>query len=397
MVNTISMSNSSNDRYDSFLGYFVEAPRALYCLVSDASIAKVKIENLDDISIYDYSDNVLCLEQIKYKEKFNLTNNSTDLWNTIAIWVRNVINNQNAYNNSEFRIFSVMGFVVGDFANAIFNKIIDDNSFEQEWQIIQKNFKTDSKKLQATFNFLNDNQEILKFVCIRATVKTVDKSFMEDFKKVILNRFPALEEEIDNFVKNVLGWFTEKVLDENKKLKVGTVLLQDDFINGPLFNFNRKLRYKLKEYGELDNNEVLSLQNSQMIKQMELITNNETLIQNVPKDYLIWILLCRFCNQKGIMNEDQKRSFLQDAHDDWLLKKELIDTTLEEQRQGLTLYNDCINSNFNFNIVKLSGPERTILKGILNELANININEDLSIGWHPRYREILGGNIENDI
>ena len=153
------MSNSSTDKYDSFLGYFVEAPRALYCLVSDTSIAKVKIENLDDISLYDYSDNVLCLEQIKYKDKFNLTNNSYDLWNTLAIWVRNVINNQNAYNNSEFRIFSVMGFEVGDFANAIFNNITDDNSFEQEWQMFQKNFKTDSENLQATFNFLNDNQK----------------------------------------------------------------------------------------------------------------------------------------------------------------------------------------------------------------------------------------------
>ena len=88
--------------------------------------------------------------------------------------------------------------------------------------------------------FSNDNQEILKFVCIRATLRTVDKSFTEDFKKVILKRCPALEEEIDNFVKNVLGWFIEKVLDENKELKVGTVLLQDDFINGPLFNFKRE-------------------------------------------------------------------------------------------------------------------------------------------------------------
>ena len=81
------------------------------------------------------------------------------MWNTLAIWVRNVINNQNAYNNSEFRIFSVMGFEVGDFANAIFNNITDDNSFEQEWQMFQKNFKTDSENLQATFNFLNDNQK----------------------------------------------------------------------------------------------------------------------------------------------------------------------------------------------------------------------------------------------
>ena len=387
----------NNDKHDSFLGYFVEAPRALYCLVSDTSIAKVKIENLDDISLYDYSDNVICLEQIKYKDKFNIANNSYDLWNTLAIWVKNVKDNPSAYNNSEFRIFSMLGFEVGNFANAIFNKISDNNSFEQEWAMIQKNFKTNSEKLQTTFDFLKDNREILKFVCQSATIKTVEKSFTEDLKKVILNRFPNLKEEIDNFVKSILGWFTEKVLDENKKLKVGTVILQDDFINEALFNFNRELRYKLKEYGELDNNEVLSLQNSQMIRQMELITNNETLIQNVPRDYLIWILLCRFCNQKGIMNEDQKRSFLQDVHDDWLLKRELIDTTLEEQKQGLTLYNNCINSNFDFNIVKLSGPERTILKGILNELANINVMEDLSIGWHPKYKEILGGNIENNI
>ena len=47
----------------------------------------------------------------------------------------------------------MLGFEVGDFANAIFNKITDDNSFKQEWQTIQKNLKTDSEKLQATFDF----------------------------------------------------------------------------------------------------------------------------------------------------------------------------------------------------------------------------------------------------
>ena len=244
------MSNYSTDRYDSFLGYFVEAPRALYCLVSDISVAKVKIEKYDDISIFDYSGNVLCLEQIKYKEKYNITNYSLDLWKTLLIWVKSVIKKPNLYNNSEFRIFSVLGFEMGSFANAIFTRIVDEKSFEEEWGIIRKNFKTESPELQKIFEFLDDNKDVLMFVCIKANIKTFEKSFTEDFKNVILKRFPQIEVDIDSFTKNAFGWFIEKILDENNQLKVGTIIEQDEFINGPLFNFNREIRYKLKEYGE---------------------------------------------------------------------------------------------------------------------------------------------------
>lgn len=239
------MSNSSTDRYDTFLGYFFEAPRALFCLVSDASISKVRIENLDDISLFDYSDNVICLEQIKYKDKYNITNNSYDLWNTLAIWVENVKRKPNTYRNSKFRIFSVLGFEIGDFASAIFQKIVDEKSFQKEWQIIQKNFKTASKNLQSIFDFLNNNQEILQFVCIRASIQSVEKSFTEDFRKIILNRFPQLENDIDDFTKNLMGWFIKKILDENKKIKKGTILTQDEFLNEPFFNFKRELRYAI--------------------------------------------------------------------------------------------------------------------------------------------------------
>ena len=62
------MNNFSfnNERPDSFLGYYVEAPRALYHIVSDDSIGKVRIENLDDISIFDYNGRIQKLEQVKY-------------------------------------------------------------------------------------------------------------------------------------------------------------------------------------------------------------------------------------------------------------------------------------------------------------------------------------------
>lgn len=75
------MSNSSlnNERPDSFLGYYVEAPRALYHIVSDDSIGKVRIENLDDISIFDYNGRIQKLEQVKYKSPYNLTDYSKDL------------------------------------------------------------------------------------------------------------------------------------------------------------------------------------------------------------------------------------------------------------------------------------------------------------------------------
>ena len=104
------MSNSSfkNERLDSFLGYYVEAPRALYHIVSDDSIGKVRIENLDDISIFDYEGRIKKLEQVKYKSPCNLTDYSKDLWNTLYNWLCIIenTNKDNICSNIKFVIYS---------------------------------------------------------------------------------------------------------------------------------------------------------------------------------------------------------------------------------------------------------------------------------------------------
>lgn len=384
------MTNKSTDRLDSFLGYFVEAPRALFYLVENLKHAKVKIEKFDDVSVYDYDNNVLYLEQIKYKDEFKVTNYTKDLWKTLNIWVNQVKRNPELYSNANFCIYSVMGYQLDGFANSIFNKIVDEKTFHKEWENIRKMFNSSSPELIKIFDDLNKNIDYLKFVCIRAKISQPKHSFKEDFEALVKERYKKIQ--VDNFnelVECLFGWFTNRIMEEDIKLTNELSFTQKD-LEEVIFCFKRELRYKLKDYGELNKKDIQSLEDSQMVKQIKLITNNRSLIENVPKDYLIWELLYKFCTKKGIMNESQKRAYLQDLHDKWVLEKDLLDTTKEEKKQGLELYNKCTNANLNFNIIKLSGPERVVLKGILNELANLDFNHELSIGWHPRYEELLG-------
>ena len=395
------MSNSSfkNERLDSFLGYYVEAPRALYHIVSDDSIGKVRIENLDDISIFDYEGRIKKLEQVKYKSPCNLTDYSKDLWNTLYNWLCIIenTNKDNICSNIKFVIYSWGKCEIGNLAND-FLSIKNKDNFDEIWKKQEEYFKEkdDDNEIKQYFNKLNTNKELLKFILNSFYIEQPIKSSSEDFIDMLTNKYGETFKLINNFNVYIKGCFGIDL--ENPKLKTEKVIeitrQQFDFYKD---RYDRLNAYDLVDSFSIETQKIENLKASLMVKQLEEVNLNDS-VDTAIRDYIAWEILCADCSTDGYINEQDINQIYYDAKTEWEEHRNYLSRQNQEY-DGADLYYRCCNEGENIKPKRLTirGSQKRVARGIYNTLANKPVNHYCSVGWHYQYEDKFKDFYENNI
>lgn len=393
------MDNSpvNNEKPDSFLGYYVEAPRALYHIMSDDSISRVRIENLDDVSVFDYEEKIKKLEQIKYKSPCNFTNYSPDLWNTLYNWfcVIENINSNKLCSNIKFVIYSWDKCNIGSLANDFLN-IKDKDNFSEVWnkQIEYFKDKDDNNEIKHYFTKLNTNQSLTEFILKAFYIKQPNKTSTEDFVDMLEEKYSEAFSPISEFHKYIKGCFYIDL--ENPELKNNRIIE----INRANFNFYRDrygriLKYSLIDYSTIQTSQVENLKESLFAKQLEVINLNKT-VDLAIKDVITWQTLCSECLANGYINTPQINQLYTEAKNEWTEHREILKTEKEDYK-GSDLYERCCNERFTPNLITIEGSQKRVSRGIYNELANKPVSHKYSVGWHYEYENKFKDFYERDI
>lgn len=395
----MSDSSLNNERPDSFLGYYVEAPRALYHIASDDSIGKVRIENLDDISIFDYNGRIQKLEQVKYKSPCNLTDYSKDLWNTLYNWFCKIesSNKDNICSDIKFVIYSWGKCEIGNLANDFLN-IKNKNDFDGIWKKQEEYFKEkdDKNEIKQYFNKLNTNKEILKFILNSFYIEQPIKSSSEDFIDMLTIKYGETFKPINNFNVYIKGRFGIDL--ENPKLKTEKIIE----ITRQQFNFykdryDRLNAYELVDSFNIETEKIENLKDSLMVKQLEEVNLNDS-VDNAIRDSIAWEILCADCSADGYINEQDINQIYFDAKNEWKEHRNYLSRQNQEY-DGADLYDRCCNEGENIKPKRLTihGSQKRVARGIYNTLANKPVSHDYSVGWHYQYEDKFKDFYENNI
>ena len=395
----MSDSSLNNERPDSFLGYYVEAPRALYHMVSDDSVASVKIENLDDISIFDYDGRIKKLEQIKYKSSCKLTDYSRDLWNTLYNWfcVIEDKNSEELCNNIKFVLYSWTKCEIGDLANE-FLEIKNKHNFDDIWKKQEDYFKEidDNNEIKKYFNKLNSNKILLKFILDSFYIEQPIKSSSEDFMDVLIHKYGEVFKPIGQFNIYIKGRFN--IYLESPTLKTKKVIeitrQQFDYYKD---RYDRLNEYELVDVLSIETKKIENLKDSLMVKQLEEVNLNDS-VETAIRDSIAWDILCADCSANGYMNEQDINQIYYDAKNEWKEHKNYLSRQNQEY-DGADLYNRCCNEGENIKPKRLTirGSTKRVARGIYNTLANKPVNHNYSVGWHYQYENKFKDFYENNI
>ena len=390
------MVEAVNEKVDSFLGYFVEAPRALYHIISDRSVKKVRIEHLDDVSVFDYEGKIKKLEQIKYKSPCNLTDHSKDLWNTLYNWFIVLKDNMgNLRSDTKFVIYTWNKCTIGNLAIDFIN-IKEKNNFNQIWKKQEKYFKTEScsDEMRKYFNTLNQDKELIKSILTSFYIEQPNTTSMEDFENLLEQKYGELFCPIRDFniyIKGHFGLFLENPkLKETKSIEITRE--QFDYYTD---RYNRVPTYNLLDIADVDPGKVKGLETSLMAKQLEEIGLADS-IGNAIIDYIAWDTLCIDCLAKGYLNELDIKKVYDEAKEEWIEHKNYL-IRKNKEYDGVDLYDRCCQEKIGPKSLLIQGTEKRVTRGVYNKMANKPVNDSHSVGWHHKYKEKFKDFYEEDI
>lgn len=390
------MTGASNEKVDSFLGYFVEAPRALYHIVSDNSVGKVRIENLDDVSVFDYDNKIKKLEQIKYKSPCNFTDYSKDLWNTLFNWHKRINENRDNLNNDiKFVIYSWDKCEIGDLANSFLNIKINNN-FSEIWNQQENYFKNkdDTNEIKKYFDELNKDKDLIKYILNAFYIEQPNISSTKDFENMLEDSYGDTFKPIDKFNIYIKGRFG--IYLENPELKEKSLIeitrKQFDFYKD---RYDRIQSYDLLDSINIEQQKVENLKSSLMAKQLEAVSLNDS-VNTAIEDYVAWDTLCTDCLSNGYLNELDIRQVYAEAKTEWAENRNCLSIKNKEYN-GAELYYECCKETIKPKYLTIQGSAKRVTRGVYNTMANNPIQSPYSIGWHCKYEEIFRNFYENNI
>jgi len=287
------MEKSIASQVDGFIGNVIQMPRALYYLIVGAG-EYVRIEEEDDVSVIDFNKNVLIIEQIKdRKDKNPYTNASEDLWKTIYNWAYDWSkNNSNFTNDTKFILYSrIKGFKKGSIVEKIENACSVDE-INEAYEFIKLNYNSNTEKNRDKYRpFILDekNKEIIfniirNFKCLEPS-KTLGQDLEDTFERY----FSDWGDNLNIYSKLTFNWFVKKVIDEETK-KINLIEYSkthfNDFIYGELVGINKHI--PLAFANDIPQYKFETIQDSNFIKQLNLIKMEDVNINKNIKDFLVW-------------------------------------------------------------------------------------------------------------
>ncbi|MBQ9260080.1 MAG: hypothetical protein IJ187_09570 [Neisseriaceae bacterium] len=362
----------------------------LEILNSDNPSALLSIESLDDIVIENNGTPEAIIQVKHHNKQSNLTNTSTDLWKTLNIWCDLLLQDK-IEEKSVLYLITTQSITENTIAYYLSKKDIDEAK-----KAILKTIDSSNSSANKTYydkfkDELTDEQK--QFLLEHIYISDNHFSFDEVKKRLETKlELACRKEHIKHFVEQLVDWFRGRIADDFSKNKPANIKRKDitdkiDDLREQFKNDNLPTYDKISKE-KIDTNE---FNNHLFVKQINLLQLNNTdrIINAMADFYNARLHRSKWVSELLITHELEK--YDDELIDKWKVKfnqeKENLtsNSTDEEERNiGKNVFNWIEKSEYS---IRPNFTNKSfITRGSYHMLAN---NDDLKVGWHPKYKELL--------
>ncbi|BCE02105.1 ABC-three component system protein [Marinicellulosiphila megalodicopiae] len=392
---------SKNDQFNasaSMLGYLYQIRYGLLLSlkklaeVADPELINMSIELLDDVS-FDKEGVPEDLLQTKFHSKpGNLTNSSPDIWKTIRVWVE-------AINTGKIELGKVVLTLVT--TEALPKKSIAiqlgmgnerdiESALKTMLEISEGENKTNAKGYQA-FKTLSKVQKKAFLNSIYMIGASDDLLRIREKMKPIA-RQSVPNNAADAFINHIEGQWFAWCIDLLSQTPTGVINLgnlQDliDLIRPQYLSTNLPAEFTDALPDIIDVDGDLRV----FIQQLRLFKASKNMLELAIKNYYRAFEQRNKWSKDGLLNPGELGSFDQKLEDNWKEKQsflelfEIIGTEQEKLVYSAKLYQSCQVDG-----IEPIRPE--FIEGYLSKGSYHILADNLKIGWHPEYKQLVAAN-----
>jgi len=377
-------------------GYSLQFTRLTQLLLEKGVDWVFSLECFGDVGGSSGAGHQISEEDKSYSSGNPVADRSRDFWKTLYNWVVSVEKGELAPSNTSFIIYvsrHVTGEIVSEFSAARTVEQASKALMQAQltlWgegpDFALRDSVAQGISAYVTRVFEADPRVILQIIRnfeLNCGTGSPTEDLHDAFSRLAI--MPA--EQLENAIKFAVGW-VKLAVDSQLEANEPATIKGEEFIAALTnFVFNRSNRTVLRSVADSPSdsearNELLS---RLFVQQLEIIgeTDEEKLRAvrdwwRSKGDFISWI-------RNGDVDPDAIAAFSEELvrkweHESTLLP--LLTASLGESEQGCALYRSCARLS-----VPLDGlpVESHVVCGTYHDLADV-----LEVGWHPRYREILG-------
>lgn len=385
------------DATPSVLGYIYQIRYALLLAlrkiheVDDPDNCIISIESLDDISFED-ADSVSDLIQAKHHlQSGNITDRSPDFWKTIRVWSE-LINDQG--DGIEGACFSLITTESVPQNSSIVSCLSPDKSvrncstaLEHMRNISDETTSSTNKKAYEAFSQLepSDQDKLVNSIYILG-----DSSGILDVEKEIKKslRLTISENHVDAFFTRLEGEWNKLVIeamvsDGGNDVALGTVMGFVDDLRSQFLPGNLPADYDSSITEDID----LINDNRLFIEQLRLIGANDKVLLKAIENYHKSFLQRSRWSRDGLLLPGELKKYTDKLKNEWENQQSLVelDGDLTDMKAGQELYRKCQTTGALS--IRKDFASLYVARGTYHQLSN-----DLGIGWHPNYKDLLPSN-----
>jgi hypothetical protein len=371
------------------LGFGMQYTRMTHLLLTSSEGSIVGFEVLDDVHV-EHSDGIRILEQSKSSLTGNpLSNQSADLWKSLANWVEILECNSFDLNKLRLVIYSSnhnVGEVVNLFANAktletskvefvkVKNKFLlnSDDSKGAKYRAGEKT----SFYMHRFFDKPDVAQLMIRAFEFSCSIETPENDLIKSFSQILPEKQYAV-------AFHMCGWVKNRV-DELIRNRMDACISHEEFFI-EMHSFNRKYteRAILKSLArDPTDTEKDSLQTQLFVRQLEIVDLTFEDRLEAIRQYFKSAWDRTQWSKDGVVHADSFDELDDELRSTWKNIKRVVDieqSDKESALRGQLLLYKCLDHK-----AKLENCEAPnhFIPGCFHLLAD---GPSLNIGWHPEY------------
>lgn len=368
-----------------YLGFALQPVRMFYHLLDSPDVASVSLEHLDDVAVH-YTNGSVLVEQAKSALAHNpLSDWSIDLWKTMSNWIEACRDKTLDIEKTQFRLY-VTPAKVGNFCSEL-SEASTEAQVEKITKFIRRKLKALAKEpacIEHLRTFLDASTDQRFNLVSRFSVKTEADPLSSIFK--LLN--PALGSDLVDVICEAGIGMTKERADKCIRMKSPAVISVSEFRRGfHAFIKRNNLPGFLASFTpvpSLDAVEKVALGRPKFIQQLELIEASQEQRLRAVSDYLRTSADKVFWADRGLVYEG---SFAV-LEEDLLRRHSAVEGEVadlyadrDEALRGRLVYNRC-------SVLSLPLDGRVVPGHFSHGCFNL-LAEDVRLGWHPRYKELM--------
>ncbi|MEC6748609.1 ABC-three component system protein [Marinilactibacillus sp. XAAS-LB27] len=378
------------------LGYLYQFDRATYNLFqSKIDVIAVGIEDLDDVSIHKNNQNKV-FEQDKstINSGSPLADRSTSLWKTLHIWSEMILLEPEILEKAEFHLVtsgqvsdkSLVKRINDSREEKTADKIIDDIEY------MSKTLRTELIPYWKTIEKLN-RRALTDMIMKISVFDKVCPEFGGDIEKIQIFRAFDRNAKIALF-DQMNGWVKRKIIEAATSNQPSRILREefDKELKGQVKRINvARLSALVAPYEQQV--DTSNYESHGFVKQLDWINLDENTIREAIIDYnhahetrLSW-------TDDGVVSETTLSIYQRDLEKTWkIAMKRACRMNLEtDELTGL----ECLDLTLEKDsFIHNEIMPKSITSGNFHALAHFTAKEEPLIGWHPNYKILLKGLLE---